>query len=140
MKVEFRCINEQRIIGSIAAPDTRGYQLTARAVWQGFNPADADYQLPTRAQKDGQYFACPRCGGHVEAVGAEHAVREAPPRGPRGPAISREEARRRIIAQEQARDPHPKHGPPHEFVDSAGRSAPSGHPIILGATTIKGGA
>lgn len=128
MKIEFRCIEEQRTIGHIEVLNERATRLDARTVWNGFVPADADYQLGSRPAKDGQYFMCPRCGGHVEVVNARTEVKErAPTGGPRPAAMSRDEARRHIMDKVHA----------HEYVDSAGRSGPGGRPMVLGATTVK---
>ena len=130
MRIEFRCIDEHRTIGHIEVADGRSTRLDARTVWHGFIPNDVSYQLASRPAKDGQYFICPRCSGHVEVVNAHTEVKEGerPSQGPRPAPISRDEARRNIIGTVQA----------HEYVDSSERGRHAGRPLVLGATTVKG--
>lgn len=120
MKINFRCAQENKRIGSIDVPNGATVVLDPGTVWNLFRPESQEYQLPNKIPRDGSYLHCPHCSGKIEVENSRYKILENEPSGGRGGAITREEARRRI------KDAVPA----DEYVDGG---ADSSRPFVFGA-------
>jgi len=128
VKVQIKCANEGLVVGTIEVPEAtnkKGFLLSSRFIWNGFQPVTEEYRLPRKMSGDGHLLRCPRCRGML-CVSGENKTSKAETDEVKQ---AREETRQRIIDKAKAE------GETHEFVTARGID-PSLVPITLGKTRI----
>jgi hypothetical protein len=130
VRVDVKCQNERKVVGTIDVPTgtgKAGFLLASRVVWSGFRPVTEEYRLPRKMLGDGQILRCPKCDGMLCIEGATKA------KGKDVPQSKRDEARQRAlqIAKEK--------GEVHQHLPASGID-PGMMPITLGKTRIEAGA
>ncbi len=128
VKVEIVCENESRVVGSIVVNNSgkKGFLLSSRVVWAGFQPVTEEYRLPRKMMGDGHLLRCPRCQGMLCIRGDNDTMKEETD----DLVAKRDEARRRIVEQATLDDDV------HMHVDARGID-PAIVPITLGKTRIE---